>query len=117
MNENKSNIIPFPQKQTPEKWTQETFDLETTHYLMNIVVEELADLGYDIDNDVLKKDIGVLANLMYASFQRNHANTEHIFHFVLDECDHMIQEVKSYMRNLEDNELDNEEPTNDNSRL
>ena len=87
MNKNESNVIQFPKKDSPDKWSQERYDLETTHHLINIVVEELEDLGYDTDDSVLQKDIGVLANLMYASFQRNHKNAEHIFHFVLDESE------------------------------
>ena len=118
MNDKGNNVIPFPTKAV-EKRSQEQYDLETTHYIINAVTEELEDLGYDIDTDQRKKDMTVLANLLYASFQRDHEFNEHIFHFVLDECHNMVEEAKQYMRQLEqqDDELDNEDPSNDNRRL
>jgi|TARA_B100001093_G_C25955778_1_gene646896 hypothetical protein len=110
-----SNIIPFPVK---DKFSVEEYDLETTHHIFNIVSDELEELGYDIDN--MQSDIAVLANLLYASFQREHKHNEHIFHFVLDECSVMIQAAKDYMNELQlkqDNELNDGEPSNDNNRL
>jgi len=109
-----SNIIPFPVK---DKFSVEEYDLETTHHIY-IVSDELEELGYDIDN--MQSDIAVLANLLYASFQREHKHNEHIFHFVLDECSVMIQAAKDYMNELQlkqDNELNDGEPSNDNNRL
>lgn len=112
-----SNIIQFPKRSVDKIEGMEEYDLETTYHIFDIVEEELEELGYEINNR-MKTDISVLANLLYASFTRNHNNQGHIFHAVLDECNIMIKAAKEYMDSLEDkNELDDGEPSNDNNRL
>lgn len=117
MNDKGNNIIPFPSKQTVEKWTPEEYDLSSTYHIINIVAEEMEELGYETDDLQAQKDMTVLANMLYASMQRD--NADHILHFVLDECNEMIESAKEYMRNLEqqNNEIDDEDPSNDNNRL
>ena len=116
-----NNIIPFPVSSIEKIESVEEYDLETTYHIVDIITEELEELGYDLDQ-TQKRDIGVLANLLFASFQRNHKNNEHIFHYILDECDTMIKAAKAYIDTLDDaaetdNELDDGEPSNDNNRL
>lgn len=121
MKKDGSNIIPFPRSSVEKIEGVEEYDLETTYHIVDIITEELEELGYDLDQKQ-KRDIGVLANLLFASFQRNHKNNEHIFHYILDECDTMIKAAKEYIDALDnpaepDNELDDGEPSNDNNRL
>ena len=113
-----SNIIQFPKPSVDKIESVEEYDLETTYHIFDVVQDELEELGYDIDNR-MKADISVLANLLYASFTRNHKNHSHIFHHILDECDLMVKAAKEYMDSLEEdnNELDDGEPSNDNNRL
>ena len=112
------NIIPFPLQ---EKYSVEDYDLDATYHVFDVITDELEEMGYDVENQQLKKDIAALANLLFASFQRNHKNSEHVFHFILDECDVMIAAAKEYMDLLEakkqDNVIDDGNPTNDNNRL
>jgi hypothetical protein len=118
MKKGDNNIIQFPIK---EKYTVEDYDLDSTYHVFDVITDELEELGYDVEDLQLKKDIAVLANLLFASFQRNHKNNDHVFHFVLDECDVMIAAAKDYMDLLEtkkqDNVIDDGNPTNDNNRL
>jgi hypothetical protein len=112
-----SNIIQFPKPSVDKIESMEEYDLETTYHIFDVVQDELEELGYEVNNH-MKADISVLANLLYASFTRNHSNQGHIFHAVLDECSIMIKAAKEYMDSLEDkNELDDGEPSNDNNRL
>lgn len=120
MNDKGNNVIPFkPKTVLEEKITPEQYDLETTYYIINAVCEELEDLGYDMEEDQKKKDISVLANLLYASFQRDHDNiAEHPFHIVLDEAHNLLETVKDYIDSMEESdELDDGDPSNDNRRL
>jgi hypothetical protein len=118
MKKDGSNVIQFPKPSVNKIEDMEEYDLETTYHIFDIVQEELEDLGYQVDAR-MKKDIAVLANLLYASFQRKHKNKNHVFHEILDECDIMIDAAKVYMHSLEadNNELDDGDPSNDNNRL
>lgn len=116
MNKKGSNIIPFPKPKV------EQYDLETVHYVIENMVADLEDLGYDVKDDQLKRDIAVLANMLFASFARKHVYNKHVFHFVLDESHYLITEAKKYARMIEGElddeiEFDDEDPSNDNSRL
>ena len=116
MNEKGNNIIPFPKPKV------EQYDLETVHYVIENMVDDLEDLGYDVKDDQLKRDIAVLANMLFASFARKHVYNKHVFHFVLDESHYLITEAKKYARMIEGElydeiEFDDEDPSNDNSRL
>lgn len=116
MNKKGSNIIPFPKPKV------EQYDLETVHYVIENMVADLEDLGYDVKDDQLKRDIAVLANMLFASFARKHMYNKHVFHFVLDESHYLITEAKKYARMIEGElddeiEFDDEDPSNDNSRL
>ncbi|MAI17776.1 MAG: hypothetical protein CMH04_03860 [Marinovum sp.] len=116
MNEKGNNIIPFPKPKV------EQYDLETVHYVIENMVDDLEDLGYDVKDDQLKRDIAVLANMLFASFARKHMYNKHVFHFVLDESHYLITEAKKYARMIEGElndeiEFDDEDPSNDNSRL
>ena len=79
LNEKGSNIIPFPKPKV------EQYDLETVHYVIENMVADLEDLGYDVKEEQLKRDIAVLANMLFASFARKHVYNKHVFHFVLDD--------------------------------
>lgn len=119
MKKDGSNVIQFPKPSVNKIEDMEEYDLETTYHIFDIVQEELEDLGYQVDTR-MKKDIAVLANLLYAAFQRKHRNNEHVFHTILDECDVMIEAARIYMDSLEadnNNELDDGDPSNDNNRL
>ena len=117
MNEKGNNIIPFPKPKV------EQYDLDTVHYVVENMIEDLEDLGYDVKNNQLKRDISVLANMLYASFARNHAYNKHVFHFILDESYVLITEAKRFAEQIEqelDDEIEidyDEDPSNDNSRL
>ena len=117
MNEKGNNIIPFPKPKV------EQYDLETVHYVIENMVADLEDLGYDVKDNQLKKDIAVLANMLFASFARKHMYNKHVFHFILDESDVLITEAKRFADALEqdlDDEIEidyDEDPSNDNSRL
>lgn len=117
MNKKGNNIIPFPKPRI------EQYDLDTVHYVIENMVADLEDLGYDVKEEQLKRDIAVLANMLFASFARKHVYNKHVFHFVLDESHMLITEAKKYAKMIED-ELDDEieidydeDPSNDNSRL
>jgi len=118
MKKDGSNVIQFPKPSVNKIEDMEEYDLETTYHIFDIVQEELEDLGYQVDTH-MKKDIAVLANLLYASFQRKDRNKNHEFYTILDECDIMIDAAKVYMHSLEadNNELDDGDPSNDNNRL
>lgn len=123
-----SNIIPFPKKMT-DKFTKESYDLDTVHHVVNVVLDELEDLGYDIDDDQFKRDISVMANMMYASFARDHDYNKHVFHFIMDECHNMIVAAKVFadahkdkmpIEPVVDDDVEieyDEDPSNDNNRL
>tara|TARA_B100001287_G_scaffold74045_1_gene61446 strand:+ start:7517 stop:7870 length:354 start_codon:yes stop_codon:yes gene_type:complete len=117
MNEKGNNIIPFPKPKV------EQYDLETVHYVIENMVADLEDLGYDVKDNQLKKDIAVLANMLFASFARKHMYNKHVFHFILDESHVLITEAKRFADALEqdlDDEIEidyDEDPSNDNSRL
>ena len=117
MNKKGSNIIPFPKPKV------EQYDLETVHYVIENMVADLEDLGYDVKDNQLKKDIAVLANMLFASFARKHMYNKHVFHFILDESHVLITEAKRFADALEqdlDDEIEidyDEDPSNDNSRL
>tara|TARA_B100000927_G_C16329476_1_gene414714 strand:- start:325 stop:687 length:363 start_codon:yes stop_codon:yes gene_type:complete len=120
MNKKGSNIIPFPKPKV------EQYDLETVHYVVEGMIEDLEDLGYDVKDTQFKKDISVLANMLYASFARKHVYNKHVFHFILDESHVLITEAKKFADrieqdlDIEDDEIEidyDEDPSNDNSRL
>ena len=121
-----SNIIPFPNKMA-DKFTPESYDLDTVHHVINVVLEELEDLGYDTEGDQFKRDISVMANMLYASFAREHDYNKHVFHFIMDECHKLIIAAKAFADAHKDLDIDeddddieieyDEDPSNDNSRL
>ena len=117
MNEKGNNIIPFPKPKV------EQYDLETVHYVIENMVADLEDLGYDVKDNQLKKDIAVLANMLFASFARKHMYNKHVFHFILDES-HVLKKKKKRFADALEQDLDDEieidydeDPSNDNSRL
>ena len=62
MNKKGNNIIPFPKPRI------EQYDLDTVHYVIENMVADLEDLGYDVKEEQLKRVIDVLAILLFASF-------------------------------------------------
>ena len=49
MKKDGSNIIPFPRSSVEKIEGMEEYDLETTYHIVDIITEELEELGYDLD--------------------------------------------------------------------
>ena len=63
-------------------------------------VASLSDLGYDVQSEKFRKDMGVVTNLLYATIKRQ-LDEHHMLHDVLDELDNELKMIRKILDDID----------------
>ena len=96
----KDNIIQFPSGEIRNPLVDPGLPttLDVASECLEQILVELMEYGYEPSDTGMKKDLGVILNLLYSAIARADGN-DHFFHGILDEMHDVILDIKSEVEN------------------
>lgn len=96
----KDNIIQFPSGEIRNPLVDPGLPttLDVAGECLEQILIELMEYGYEPTSPAMRKDLGVILNMLYASIARAEGK-KHFLHEVLDEMHDVILDIKSEVEN------------------
>ena len=96
------DVVEFPYGEIRNPIDDDNRDpvLDHTQEIIYSTVAHMAELGYDVSNEKMQKDMGVITNLMVGVLMRDF-NRQHFMHEVLDELYNELEMVREILDDID----------------
>lgn len=94
-------VIEFPKNEKTE-FHQDPINAEAisnAHTIVHFAVDLLNDCGYDVNNEKTVKDLGMIANFLYATMVRARGE-EHVLGEVMDDIQNELTMLKKILDDI-----------------
>lgn len=91
--------FPKPQKIVEPKSTLNGLAIDNSHTIIHFAVDLLQEQGYDIQHERFTKDMGLIANFLYAA-QIRAQGEEHVLSEVMDDIQRELEMLKKVLDDI-----------------
>jgi len=94
-------VVEFPYGEISNPLDDDNKDVVLEHVedIIHLAVDHMSTIGYDIKDEKFGTDLGVIANLLFASLKRQYGE-DHMLHDVLDEIHNELSEIRKILGDI-----------------